>query len=171
MAGGGATRVLRAIPRFMVGILLAAAVGVMLSGVFLRYVMLPVTAALGLPTINFFWVQETGELLLAWLTLIGAAIGIAEHSHFVLDALVQHLPPKARAVIYGIDMLLIAAFGGLLAWQGWKLAMLNRDLSSPALGISLGWLYGSAVAGGALIVLYAIGELGTSWRGTGRPAS
>ena len=52
--------------------------------------------------------------------------------------------------------LLIAAFGGLVAWVGFKLAMLNAMLTSPALEFSLAWLYASAVVGGILIALYAL---------------
>ena len=34
--------------------------------------------------------------------------------------------------------------------------MLNWSLGTPAIGISLGWFYASTVAGGILIILYAI---------------
>ena len=52
--------------------------------------------------------------------------------------------------------LLIAAFGGLIAWIGIGLMKLNAMLTSPALEISLGWLYGSLTAGGILMALYAL---------------
>ena len=52
--------------------------------------------------------------------------------------------------------LLIAAFGGLVAWLGFKLVLLNGKLTSPALEISLGWLYASTVVGGILMTLYAL---------------
>jgi TRAP-type C4-dicarboxylate transport system permease small subunit len=145
-----------------------AAIGVMLTGVFLRYVMVPITDWLGVDPVNFFWVEEVGELLLAWLTMLGAAVGIAERSHFTLTVLTHRLPPAARRGVHAINYMLIAGFGGLVAWTGWKLVALNRELASPALEISLGWLYGSAVAGGILIVLYALGT--ASGRGEHDPA-
>jgi TRAP-type C4-dicarboxylate transport system permease small subunit len=37
--------------------------------------------------------------------------------------------------------------------------VLNGGLASPALEISLGWLYASAVVGGVLIVVYALGTV------------
>jgi len=40
----------------------------MLTGVFLRYVMTKVSAVLDLPSIRFFWVEEIGELCLAWMS-------------------------------------------------------------------------------------------------------
>ena len=68
----------------------------MLYGVFMRYVMLPITDWLDVDPVNFFWVEEVGETTLAWLTLIGAAIAVAERSHFTLNLLLAPLP-AARA--------------------------------------------------------------------------
>ncbi len=152
-------RVVLAVPKVVVGGLVLAAIGVMLVGVFLRYVMVEITDFLDMDPVNFFWVEEVGELALAWLTLVGAAVGIAERSHFTLTLLTPHLPARAQRAIQTFNHLLIAAFGALVAWLGWKLLLLNKELASPALEISLGWLYGAAVAGGILIVLYALGTM------------
>ena len=56
--------------------------------------------------------------------------------------------------------LLIAGFGGLIAWLGFKLVLLNAALTSPALEMSLGWLYASTVVGGILLALYAMDLVG-----------
>ena len=72
--------------------LLILAIGDLIVGVFLRYVMVPVTDWLDLDPINFFWVEEVGEYSLAWLTMIGAGIGIAERAHFTLHVVTHHLP-------------------------------------------------------------------------------
>lgn len=139
--------------------LLLCAIGVMLTGVFLRYVMVPISDALDMEAVNFFWVEETGEMLLAWLALLGAGLGVAERSHFALTIVVQHLRPRTQRVIASANLVAIAVFGGFLAWQGWKLAALNAMLGSPALGISLAWLYSSAFVGGVGIVLFATMDL------------
>ena len=67
---------------------------------FLRYVMVAITDLLDLDPINFFWVEEVGEFSLAWLTMIGAGIGIAERAHFTLHVLTHHLPIAAQRVIH-----------------------------------------------------------------------
>lgn len=147
------------LPRLLVGMLLLVAIGVMLAGVFLRYVMVPITDSLGLNPINFFWVEELGEMLLAWMTLVGAAVGIAERTHFTVTLFTQRLSPGTQQAIRVFNHVVIAAFGGVIAWQGWKVAALNQGLTSPALQISMGWLYGALVAGGVLIALFALGTL------------
>ena len=145
-----------AAPRLVVGALLLLAIGVMLVGVFLRYVMVPITDRLGLDPINFFWVEELGEMLLAWMTLVGAAVGIAERTHFTVTLFTQHMSLLAQRTVHIANHVLIAVFGGVIAWQGWQVAALNKGLTSPALDVSMGWLYGALVGGGILIAMFAL---------------
>ena len=144
------------LPKILLTGLLILAIGDMVVGVFLRYVMIPVTDWLDLDPINFFWVEEVGEYTLAWLTLIGAGIGIAERAHFTLRVLTHRLPLPAQRVIHVATHLLIAGFGALAAWYGLQLAIVNSLLTSPALEINLAWLYAAPAVGGALIVLYGL---------------
>ena len=147
-------RFVSAIPKIVVALLLVAAIVNLLIGVFLRYVVVDVTDWLDLDPIPFTWVEEVGEMMLAWLTLIGAAIGVRERSHFTLHVL--PLPPAARVWVGRIHHLLIAGLGGLAAWYGIKLCLLNRTLVTPGLEIDLAVLYASAVVGGILLIVYAI---------------
>jgi TRAP-type C4-dicarboxylate transport system permease small subunit len=145
------------LPKILVTALLILAVADMLVGVFLRYVMVEITDLLDLDPVNFFWVEEVGELSLTWLTMIGAAVGIADRIHFTLDVLTHRLPLTAQRVVHVVNHLLIAGFGALAAWYGTRLAITNSTLTSPALQINLAWVYAAVSAGGALIFLYGIG--------------
>jgi TRAP-type C4-dicarboxylate transport system permease small subunit len=149
-------RALLLLPKILLGSLVLFAIGVMLYGVFARYVMLPVTDWLDIDPPNFFWVEEVGETTLAWLTMIGAAIAVKERSHFALNLVTHRFSPSARAILHVVHNIIIAAFGGLVAWLGYKLVLVNMILPSPALGISLGWLYAAATVGGILMALYAL---------------
>src|SRR5438128_8279089 len=144
------------LPKVVLTGLLILAIGDMIVGVFLRYVMVPVTDWLDLDTINFFWVEEVGEYTLAWLTLVGAGIAVAERAHFTLRVLAHRLPMPAQRVIHVATHLLIAGFGGLAAWYGLQLAIVNSLLTSPGLEINLAWLYAAPAVGGVLIVLYGL---------------
>ena len=142
------------IPKIVVSLLLIAAIVNLLVGVFLRYVMIPVTDWLDLDPIPFTWVEEVGEMMLAYLTLIGAAIGVRERAHFTLHVL--DLSPRGRLLVYRIHFTLVAVVGLLVAWFGVKLCILNSTLTTPGLQINLAVLYGSAVAGGLLLAVYAV---------------
>jgi TRAP-type C4-dicarboxylate transport system permease small subunit len=149
-------RILVLLPKILLGSLVLFAIGTMLWGVLMRYVMLPITDWLDVDPFNFFWVEELGETTLAWLTLIGAAVAVRERSHFALNLMTYRWPAPARAALHVAHNLLIAGFGGLVAWLGVKLVLLNMALTSPALEISLGWIYASATVGGILMALYAL---------------
>ena len=129
----------------------------LLAGVFLRYVAIEITDYFDMESVGFFWVEELGELALAWLALIGAALGILERTHFALAAFTHRLPQRIQNIVERVNHLLIAGFGALAAVYGWKLSVLNATLFSPGLEISLAWLYLSAVVGGALMAFYGLG--------------
>jgi len=145
------------IPKFILGFLVLSAIVVMLAGVFLRYIMLPITDWMDVDPVNFFWVEEVGELALTWLVMIGAALGVRENSHFYLSVFVHKLPSGMQKCMVVFNYFLIAAFGGLIAWICFGLAMINKGLASPALEMSLGLFYISATVGGILMVLIAGG--------------
>ena len=147
------------LPKIVLTALLAVAIADMIFGVFMRYVVTAITDRLDLDPLNFFFVEEVGEYTLAWLTMVGAGIGIAERAHFTLHLLTHRLPFSGQRVIRVATHLLIAGFGALAVWYGVQLAIVNSALTSPALEINLAWLYISPAVGGALIILYSLAEL------------
>jgi TRAP-type C4-dicarboxylate transport system permease small subunit len=158
-------RWIAAIPAVVVTTLMLVAIADMLAGVFLRYVMTKVSAVFDLPSIRFFWVEEIGELCLAWMSFVGAAIGIRRGIHFSVQMITERLPAGARRAVFTVHYLLIAAFGALVAVFGWQVAELNSQSFSPALNLNLRWLYLSSVAGGILIVIYSLASIKDGWRG------
>lgn len=147
------------LPKIVLTALLALAIGDMIVGVVMRYVVTEITDRLDLDPVNFFWVEEVGEYTLAWLTMVGAGIGVAERAHFTLRVLTHRLPLPAQRAIHVATHLLIAGFGVLALWYGIKLAIVNSALTSPALQLNLAWLYAAPAVGGALIVLYGLATL------------
>src|SRR5437762_7670219 len=119
------------LPKIVLTGLLILAIGDLIIGVFLRYVMVPVTDWLDLDTINFFWVEEVGEYALAWLTMIGAGIAVAERAHFTLRVLAHRFSLSVQRAIHVATHVLIAGFGGLAAWYGLQLTIVNSLLTSP----------------------------------------
>jgi TRAP-type C4-dicarboxylate transport system permease small subunit len=152
-------RILSAVPKFAVTALISLAIVNLLVGVILRYFVGAITDWLDLDPVPFTWVEEVGELSLAWLTLIGAAIGIASRSHFSLSIFVHRLPEPAQLWVHRFNHALIASVGLLVAWYGVRLCLLNRTLATPGLEINLAWLYASSVVGGILIAIYGLATM------------
>jgi TRAP-type C4-dicarboxylate transport system permease small subunit len=152
-------RILKTVPKVAVTALIVLAIVNLLVGVILRYFVGAITDWLDVDPVPFTWVEEVGELSLAWLTLIGAAIGIQSRSHFSLSVFVHRLPVPTQLWIGRFNHALIAGVGLLVAWYGWKLCLLNSTLRTPGLEISLAWLYASAVIGGLLIAVYGMAAM------------
>src|SRR5262250_2310995 len=141
-----------------------AVTALMLVGVFLRYVMTWISATFDLPSIRFFWVEEIGEYSLAWLTFIGAAIGIRRGTHFAVHILTDRFPPAARRGVKLGHYVLLIGFGLLLTVYGWQVSELNSQSYSPALDLNLRWLYLSSVVGGLLTMIYSAAGALDAWR-------
>ena len=156
MTATNMSRILAAIPKFAVTALIVFAIVNLLVGVVLRYIVGGITDYFDLDPVPFTWVEEVGEMSLAWLTLIGAAIGIRQRAHFTLHVFVHNLSPAAQRWISRANHALIVGIGVLTAWYGYRLCVLNVATRTPGLELSLAWLYGSAVIGGLLIILYGI---------------
>ena len=144
------------LPRIVVTALITLAIINLLIGVILRYVVAAFTNYMDWDSVPFTWVEEVGEMALAWLTLIGAAIGIRSRSHFTLHFITPLLSRSLQRALDIFNHLLIAGIGALSAWYAWGLCKLNWTLTTAGLEISLAFLYASALVGGLLIVVYAL---------------
>jgi TRAP-type C4-dicarboxylate transport system permease small subunit len=149
-------RLIERLPRIAITALITLAIVNLLLGVVLRYVVAAITNYMDWDPVPFTWVEEVGEMALAWLTLLGAAIGVRSRAHFTLHLLTPLLPRALRRAIDIVNHLLIAGIGAIAAWYAWSLCKLNWMLTTPGLEISLAVLYASAVVGGVLIVVYAL---------------
>ena len=149
-------RVLAAVPKVFLALLLVFVMLDLLAGVLLRYVVVQITDYFDLDPISFFWVEEVGEFGLAWLAAVGAAVAIIERVHFALRVVTHRFSPRTQRMVDRVNHLLIAGFGALAAFYGFKLCVTNSVLTSPGLGLNLAWLYAASVAGGSLIALYGL---------------
>ena len=155
------------IPDVFITVLMVVVIVDMLVGVFLRYVMTWISATFDLPSIRFFWVEEVGEWSLAWLTFVGAAVGIRRGIHFSVHLLIDRFPAPLRRAIVAAQCVLMIVFGALIAIYGWQVAELNSQSFSPARVLNLRWLYLSSVVGGALMVVYGLVALADVVTGRG----
>ena len=147
------------VPHIVLTALMLIAMADMLAGVFLRYIVTWLSVTFDLPSVRFFWVEEIGEYALAWLTFIGAAIGIRRGTHFAVAIVIDRFSPRIRRAVYTGQYLLLAGFGALVAVFGWNVSELNSQSFSPALDLNLRWLYLASVVGGILIVVYSLVSL------------
>lgn len=133
--------------------LCVAAFGVMLVvagvAVFFRFV---VNSSLAFP-------EELVGYLFIWTVFLGAAIALRLNMHAAVEMAVDWLPPGAKRIVLIVTNLLCLAFFAVLVVYGTQMVLVVYPQRSPALEISMSYVYASVPVGGLFMLLYSIETL------------
>jgi TRAP-type C4-dicarboxylate transport system permease small subunit len=111
------------------------------------------------------WTEPAAVFLMSWFIFLGSAVGIRENFHLGFDVLLYVLPKGAKKYLRTISDLVVLAFACGMVVYGLQLVMLSWAAKMPTLGIPEGTKYISVVAGGVLIVIFALERLVLRWSG------
>lgn len=149
----------RAIRRleFLVGaLLLAVIVGLVFIAAIMRFFDRPL-----------IWSVDLAQLLFIWLCFIGAARALRERAHLGVDLFVRFLGGRRRLLLETGMAAVFVAFLGVLAWEGYKLTLLNIERVFGDSGLPYA-LVTIAVPVGSLLLALAIGvNTVEAWRARG----
>jgi TRAP-type C4-dicarboxylate transport system permease small subunit len=128
---------------------LLAMVAVVGWGVFGRFVLNDTPA----------WAEASALLLLGWVILGAAAVGVRENFHMGFGSLRDALPsPLARALDIASDAV-VTVFGLAMLWYATDLAWTVWDATLPTLGLPGAVEYTPLALGGLLIALFGAERL------------
>lgn len=103
------------------------------------------------------WAESLALVLVLYVTMFGAAVGVRDAGHIGLESLVGLLlPPAWGRWVEVLIHLLVAAFGATMAWHAGLLAESVMGYKIPTLGLPEGINHVSLSLAGALIVLFSI---------------
>ncbi|MGJ7494218.1 TRAP transporter small permease [Variovorax sp. RT4R15] len=102
------------------------------------------------------WAEGLALQLVLYVTALGVAVGVRDAGHIGLDSLVVLLPESLRLKIEVLIHMLVALFGGIMAWSGWMWTQLKWTDIKPMMGVPVGLDYLALVIAGLLIVLFSI---------------
>lgn len=102
------------------------------------------------------WAESLSLLLVLYVTMLGAAVGVRDAGHIGFEVLIDALPPEGRRLLLICIHLLVMVFGALMAWFCGVLAESVSSYRVPNLGISEAWKYLPAMIAGCLITLFSI---------------
>lgn len=102
------------------------------------------------------WAESISLLLVLYVTMLGAAVGVRDAGHIGFEVLIEALPPNGQRALLIFIHLLVLLFGALMAWFCGVLAESVSSYSMPTLGISEAWKYVPAMIAGVLITLFSI---------------
>lgn len=102
------------------------------------------------------WAESLALVLVLYVTMFGAAVGVRDAGHIGLDSVVAYaLPQRHRFWIEYVIHALVGLFGFLMAWHGGVLAASVMPYKIPILGLPEGINHIPLVIAGTLIVLFS----------------
>ena len=128
---------------------LVAIVGIVAWQVFGRYVL----------NASSTWTETLALVLVLYVTLIGAAVGVRDAGHLGMESLLVLVPEAPRRWLEMAIHVLVAAFGAAMAWNGWILGASVAAYKLPNIALSEAVRYVPLALSGALIVLFSIEHL------------
>ncbi|MCL1818170.1 MAG: TRAP transporter small permease [Spirochaetaceae bacterium] len=105
------------------------------------------------------WGEELSLMLMVWIGLLSAALGLREDSHLRLTIIDFFTPKKFVNFLKVFVVVLIAGFSVLFFWQGIEITKIGMLNTMPGLGIKAAWFYLSAPVAGVLMLLFALERL------------
>lgn len=129
-------------------LVLVALLAVVTSGI--------VSRAAGYP---FVWTDEVSSYLMVWLSMLGWMVATRRGVHIRVRALFDLLPGQGQRLAEGLFLLVIAALGSIIAWQGVHLMLTNSDVPAITVPITIGWLYAPLIPAGIVMFGQAILDL------------
>ena len=72
------------------------------------------------------WAESTALVLILYVTMLGAAVGVRDAGHIGLESLLILVPDSLRLKLEIVIQLLVGGFGAIMAWNGAILAEIGR---------------------------------------------
>lgn len=128
---------------------------VVLAGVMVTAIGLQVATR---ATVNWSppWTEEVALLMFGWIVMLMIAVGIREHIHVRVDALVAVLPPRPAAILDRAIHGIVACIAAYLLWAGYDYFSEMRGSTSNAIRYPMELLYLSPPVSGLLMLLFAV---------------
>lgn len=102
------------------------------------------------------WAENLALVLILYVTLIGAAVGVRDAGHIGMESLLVLVPEGPRNKIEMLIHVLVAIFGGAMVYNGWILGASVAGYKLANINLSEAWRYAPLVISGGLIILFSL---------------
>lgn len=102
------------------------------------------------------WAENLALVLVLYVTLIAAAVGVRDAGHIGMESLLVLLPERSRDWVEVVIHVLVGTFGAAMAYNGWVLGQSVMHYKIPNLSLPEGARYVPLVISGLLIVLFSV---------------
>lgn len=130
-------------------VILAAMAATMAANVFCRFFL----------QFSLYWGDELTQVLMVWLTFLGAAVAMREGAHYSFDYFSRVLHGGVRrAYLLTTKIIVLVAVVLLLYWS--TLTTIGiRHWIMPAMEYSRAWVYGACPVGCVFMLIYGVRDL------------
>jgi TRAP-type C4-dicarboxylate transport system permease small subunit len=112
---------------------------------------------------SWIWTEELSRFLFIWMVMLGAMIGIREHSHFEVDVW-PDLAPRPTALLRIISDLCVLVFALVFVWWGIEFVRFGWDQLSELAELPMPWIFIAWPMAGVTWVLFLGESFVDNWR-------
>ena len=105
------------------------------------------------------WSEESARFLFIWIVLLGASMGVKEGFHVAVTLFKDWLPRRIKAGVDILFTLLTGVMAAVMVVYGWSIADTVSIQQSPAVRISMFWVYLAIPVSGALMLVHLAARL------------
>ena len=105
------------------------------------------------------WSGEAATYSLAWVSMMGGAVGLRKGCQVGISLAADKLPPRLASVIRLTGLWVMLAFLSVMLYYGFQQTWVNWRQISPAIGIPMALPYLALPAGFALMWLFTLEEM------------
>lgn len=103
--------------------------------------------------------DEMIRYLFVWVIALGSAIGLRRNIHAAIGIFVKALPSGLKRVALVAASATTIAFLGIVVETGWAATLSAVDQISPAMQISMAWVFAAIPAGALFGLVYTAEQL------------
>ena len=111
------------------------------------------------------WTESFALVLVLYVTLIGAAVGVRDAGHIGMESLLVLVPEKIRERIELVIHALVIVFAASMIYNGFVLGSSVWSYKIPNLGLPESIRYAPLIISGALIILFSIEHIVAQLKG------
>ena len=115
---------------------------------------------------SLYWGDELTQVLMVWLTFLGAAVAIREHAHYRFDYISQKLRGRIKRLYQLTTKIIVLVTIILLLYWSTLITIGIRSWIMPAMEYSRAWVYGACPVGCVFMLIYCIRDLVSFIKGT-----
>ena len=89
---------------------------------------------------HWIWTEEMARFLFIWMVMIGAMVGVRDHTHFDVDVWPE-LKPRTNALLRIVSGVLVLIFALVFVWYGIKFVQFGWDQSSELADLPMTYIF------------------------------